>query len=229
MNEPIEEHAIDVRQGPKGTMLKYVKHGYVTDMLNKVFGPFWSFRAIDVLPGQKYSIVEYTVERQNQRTHVTDVIPVKEILVMGELRVRIYAVGGQLISEEVRSGSGGKVWEKNITFADALQSAESESLKRAAFRLGRKFGLELYYDDEARRIEYEEKSAPKPIAPPTTIGQLFARLQEANVSDEEWFAAAGYNIGDTDPADGKSLPKERDVPTIWQTLMERRGSNGSQG
>lgn len=94
MNEPIEEHAIDVRQGPKGTMLKYVKHGYVTDMLNKVFGPFWSFRAIDVLPGQKYSIVEYTVERQNQRTHVTDVIPVKEILVMGELRVRIYAVGG---------------------------------------------------------------------------------------------------------------------------------------
>lgn len=227
MNEPIEAHATDVRQGPKGTMLKYVKHGYVTEMLNKVFGPFWSFRAVDVMPGQKYSIVQYEVERQNQRTHVNEVVPVKEIVVMGELRIRIYANDGSLLSEEVRSGSGGKVWEKNITFADALQSAESESLKRAAFRLGRKFGLELYYDDEARRAEYEEKNTLKPVAPPTTIGQLFARLQEANVSDEEWLAAAGYNIGDTDPADGKSLPKERDVPAIWQTLMERRGGNGN--
>lgn len=215
MNGDIDAWAIQSRPGPGGRVLNYIPHGYVRDQLNKVFGPFWSEIPLDVLPGQKYDIVEYEVEREDQRTHVKTSKRVKEVITMIELRIRIYAADGGLISEETHAGSGGKIWENNISFADVLQSSQSEALKRAAFPLGRKFGLQLYYDDAERRAEWQEKFAPRVKEPPKNIAQLLVRLEEEGISDELFTQVTGANF--------ESLA-ERDVNTYWSRLEEYRAS-----
>lgn len=207
MNGEIDEWAIQQRPGPKGKILNYLAHGYVRDQLNKVFGPFWSERAIDISPGRKYDVIEYTKQVLNERTKVLETVDVREIIVMTELTVRIYNLDGRLISEEVHSGSGGKVWEKNISFADALQSAQSEALKRAAFSLGRKFGLQLYYDDNERRAEWQEKF--KPPEPPKKIGELLVRLQKENISDELFMQITNKEIPDI---------TEKEVSALWEQV-----------
>lgn len=207
MNGEIDEWAIQQRPGPKGKILNYLAHGYVRDQLNKVFGPFWSERAIDISPGRKYDVIEYTKQVLNERTKVLETVDVREIIVMTELTVRIYNLDGRLISEEVHSGSGGKVWEKNISFADALQSAQSEALKRAAFSLGRKFGLQLYYDDNERRAEWQEKF--KPPEPPKNTAQLLVRLQKEQITDEMFMQITGKDIGDI---------TEKEVSAYWEQV-----------
>ena len=207
MDGNIDEWAIQQRPGPKGKVLDYIPHGYVRDQLNKVFGPFWSEESIDISPGRKYDVIEYTKQVLNERTKVLETVEVKEIIVMTLLTVRIYNVDGELIAECSHPGSGGKVWEKNISFADALQSAQSEALKRAAFSLGRKFGLQLYYDDNERRAEWQEKF--KPPEPPKKIGELLVRLQKENVTDELFMQITNKEIPDI---------TEKEVSALWEQV-----------
>lgn len=209
MNGDIEEWAIQERQGPGGRMLKYIPHGYVRDQLNRVFGPFWSETALDVKPGCKYDIVYYENEREDPRTHVKTMKPVREIIVMTELRIRIYSNTGELLSEETHPGAGGKIWENNIAFADALQSAQSEALKRAAFSLGRKFGLQLYYDDDERRAEWQERMNPPA---PKTFGELVGRMKRDGISPERWEEVTGKPLSEIE---------ERDISELW-SLWENR-------
>lgn len=206
MDGDIEEWAIQEREGPGHKMLKYIPHGYVRDQLNKVFGPFWSEMALDVKPGCKYDVIFYENQRENPRTHAVEVKQVREVVTMTELRIRIYSATGELISEESRYGAGGKVWENNISFADALQSSQSEGLKRASFSLGRKFGLQLYYDDEERRADWQEKLNPPA---PTTFGALIGRLKQEGISPEQWEEITGKALSDVE---------ERDIPELWQKV-----------
>lgn len=215
MNGDIDKWAIQTRPGPGGRVLSYLPHGYIRDQLNKVFGPFWSELPVDISPGKKYDIVEYSIERENARTHIKESKQVKEVVVMTELRIRIYGSDGSLISEETHPGSGGKIWENNIPFADVLQSAQSEALKRAAFPLGRKFGLQLYYDSEEKRAEWQEKFNPKPAESPKNIGQLLGWMEREKISDEEFINAVGRDISEL---------KERDVPEIVEQLTAYRNS-----
>ncbi len=216
MNGNVDEWAIQTRPGPGGKSLSYLPHGYIRDQLNKVFGPFWSEIPIDISPGRKYDIVEYQVERENPKTHIKEAKTVREVTVMTELRIRIYSSDGRLVSEETHPGSGGKIWENNISFTDTLQAAQSEALKRAAFPLGRKFGLQLYYDSEERRAEWQEKfdkEQKKVNEPPKNIAQLLGRLEKEQISDEEFIQVIGRDISDI---------TEKDVPDIWEALVNYR-------
>ncbi len=213
MNGEIDKWAIKQRKGPNGMVLNYIPHGYVRDQLNQVFGPFWSERPVPISPGRMYDIIEYTVERYNERLKVKELKPVREVIVMTELRIRIYSTEGIVISEESHFGSGGKIWENNISFADTLQSAQSEGLKRAAFSLGRKFGLQLYYDSEELRGEWQKQFAPKD--PPKNIAQFMGRIIEENITDEEFFT-----ICRTDYPHIKEYSdvREKDIEGLWRLV-----------
>lgn len=215
MQGPIDPHNIEVREGRGGKQFKYISHGYVTKELNRVFGIFWDWVLLPAADGNRFTIVEYTQEQRVSRDEVK-LVTIKEVAVVGELTIRVYAQDGVLLETVHRTGEGGKVWERNTTFADALQSASSDGLKRAAFRLGTRFGLELYYDEEEKQAEYEEKLHPKP---PATIGQLLGKLQELHITPEEFAQAAGTS--------DLSEVKERDIPAVWEKLMEAR--NGTAG
>lgn len=206
----IEPWAIQTRPGPGNRTLKYIPHGYVRDQLNQVFGPFWSELPVDVKPGCKWDIVEYEIERENPRSHVKERKLVKEVIAATLLRIRIYDTNGNLISEETHPGTGGKIWENNISFTDTLQSAQSEALKRAAFPLGRKFGLQLYYDEDERRADWQEKFAPP--EPPKNIAQLLTRLQKEKVSDADFLAATGIELSD--------VMSDKEVPPLWDKVLE---------
>lgn len=196
MEGDIPGWAIQKREGPGGTMLEYIPHGYVRDQLNEVFGPFWSEIFLEVKEGQKYELIEYDNIRVDQRTKAQTVKHVREIVTMTKLRIRIYSSDGRLISEEEHDGTGGKVWENNITFADALQASQSEALKRAAFPLGRKFGLQLYYDDVERREEWQKK-----FRDPETFAELMSWIKRNDISDEQWIEITGVALSDVEEKD----------------------------
>lgn len=208
MNQPIDAWAIMEREGPKKKMLKYIPHGYVRLLLNQVFGPFWSHETIEISPGKRYDTVEYMGEKFNSKLGFAEEIVMREVIVMVRLTVRVYSSDGRLISEEHRTGTGGKVIEKNVPFASAVQSAESDGLKRAAFSLGRKFGLELYFDDEELRAEWQEKLNPKP---PKTFSQLIDRLTKEDISPEQWEETTGVGLDNIEPTD--------DIETLWNLYI----------
>lgn len=204
MNGDIDEWAIKERKGPGGKKLKYIPHGYTRHMLGKTFGPFWSFRTIEILPGKRYDVVEYMGKVKNERTGMDEERVMQEIIVMVELRYRIFDSHGQMISEEYMTGTGGKVREPSIPFTSDIQSAESDALKRAAFSLGRKFGLELYYDDEELRAEWQERFAPRA---PAKVAELYKRVQSDGISPELWEQVTGTSL---------DTVEERQIASAWE-------------
>ncbi len=214
LSGPIDEWALDTRPGRGGKTFTYISHGYVTDQLNKTFAIFWNWKLLK-MGDHYYDLVEYEQEVWNENLHRNDLKPVKEVAVVGELTIRIFNEHGKLMDTVERTGEGGKVWEKNLTFADVWQAASSDALKRAAFRLGTKFGLQLYYDDEERQKEHLEKLNP---APPQTLTQLIVRLAKENISDEEWLQYTETPI---------ERVEERDLGALWQKLVGHR--EGAQG
>ncbi len=210
LSGPIDEWALDTRPGRGGKTFTYISHGYVTDQLNKTFGIFWDWTLQRMGNDKYYDIIEYEVDSWNERLHIMEKKPVKEVMVIGLLKVHIFNERGTKLTTVERTGEGGKVWENNTNASDAVQSASSDGLKRAAFRLGNKFGLQLYYDDEERQQEHLEKLNP---APPQTLTQLIVRLAKENISDEEWLQYTETPI---------ERVEERDLGALWQKLVEGR-------
>lgn len=206
----IDEWALDQREGRGGKRFTYISHGYVTDQLNHTFGVFWDWELLESGNGKRYDIVEYTETFLNERTHMQDTRTIQEVLVVGRLTIRIFGMNGALLDTISRTGEGGKVRERNTTMADAVQSASSDALKRAAFRLGRKFGLQLYYDDEERQSKWNEKMNPQP---PATLPQLVGRLVAEGITDEQWLEWTGVDI---------TQVQERDLAACWARVVEHR-------
>jgi hypothetical protein len=61
--DPKSAYAIKKREGSGGKMYSYVKHGYVTDQLNKCFGFDWDFDLQPIENGKMFSL---QVEVYNQ-------------------------------------------------------------------------------------------------------------------------------------------------------------------
>ena len=110
--KPTPKDKIYTRPGPFGMPLAYVPWSWVAQQLNKAFGTAWSFRFI--------------AEPQ---------VKGDELVVMVELQTPLgiqQAFGSHLYQPN----------NKNAKYGDALQSAASKALRRAAARWGA--GLDLY-------------------------------------------------------------------------------------
>lgn len=198
----IPKHAIKKRKG-KGGEYTYVPHGYVANELNKVFHYGWDFRLMPVFDSSIYKLT--TVEEGGET--------VKNIAVYGELVIKWPTPEGGLI-EMTRSGMGSQNWLPKMEFGDACKGAESDALKRAAHTLGKRFGLQLYWDDEFQQEQYTEANTPRPPQPPQNIDQWLKRTEQEGITDEECVAATGKEIGDIDT--------KPEIIEAWEKIQQAR-------
>lgn len=136
--------AIKVRQGKGGMLYKYVPHGYVTDMLNKLFGFDWDLVIDPIEDGKMYSLQIEKFQDGTETRHVS---------VAGHLIVR--AGKGKEQKQIVKYGFGSQTWNKTMEFGDALKGARSDLIKTCAYQLG--IALDLYYNEKAELDSYVEK------------------------------------------------------------------------
>lgn len=154
------EHAIKTRPGGRGKLLKYVPHGYVTDMLNKAFGFDWDYKLLPYFDGGSIYHLERDVEVGiNPKTKKP--ILVNYISIYGELTVRIHNPQklSEIVATVTKPGPGSAVWYPENEWGDALKAAKSDGLKVAAHELG--IALDLYWDDEAEFNQYEKEQEDK--------------------------------------------------------------------
>src|SRR3990167_6643536 len=121
LRKPTPKKERKTRAGPGGIRLTYAPWSYVADRLNEVFGPNWSFESI--------------VEPKMQN---------------GEVIVGI-RLATPLGHQDAFGGHKYQPNNPNASYADALQSAMSKALRRAAARWG--IALDLYRSDEETRDE----------------------------------------------------------------------------
>ena len=126
--------AIYERPGPFSKPLAYVPWAWVAQQLNVAFGPAWSLRFI----------------ADPQRTTSTTDPNSEEVLVMMELTT-------PLGSQQAFGSPKYKLNNPNASYGDALQSAASKALRRAASRWG--IGLDLYLGGEEDEILVEDTEA----------------------------------------------------------------------
>jgi len=105
---------IKKRKGRGGKEFSYVEVGYVTGVLNAIFGYSWDFE-----------IVEKDVN-----------LDAGQIAILGRLTVRM--ANGQVVRKEAWGGSDIKMLKEGgmVDFPDDLKAASSDSLKKAASMLG---------------------------------------------------------------------------------------------
>jgi len=165
------------RAGPGGMKLTYAPWSYVADRLNEVFGPNWSFESI--------------VEPKMQNGEV--IVGIRLLTPLGHQD----AFGGHRYQSN----------NPNASYADALQSAMSKALRRAAARWG--VALDLYRSDEETRDEDEDVVAAR-VA-------LESALKTFNIARSDALAALGAKTF------GEAVMKfmeDRDEPNaIWQCIQ----------
>lgn len=147
-------YAIQKREGPHGQMLSYVKHGYVTDQLNKAFGFDWDLVLEPMANGQMYALEIEEIPRIDGKTNKP--LPpkiVRHVAVCGYLVVRIHDNKGNVKGTIRKSGFGSQLWLPSIEFGDALKAAKSDLLKVCAAQVG--VALDLYWNDMDEVAKYE--------------------------------------------------------------------------
>lgn len=149
-------YAIMKREGAGGRMLSYVKHGYVTDQLNKAFGFDWDL-VLDVMAnGQMYALQIEEIKRIDGKTNKPlPSLEVRHIAVCGHLVIRVHDSKGNVKGTITKSGFGSQVWLPKQEFGDALKAATSDLLKVCASKVG--IALDLYWDDMAQVEKHEEE------------------------------------------------------------------------
>jgi len=149
------ERQIKYRQGRGNTQLAYVPHGYVTAMLNHIFGFRWNFEVLDKM--------------------VLD----DEVIVEGKLTVT--TPKGDVISKTQFGGAdierfkSGQRMGQPLSIADNLKAAGSDALKKCASLLG--IGLDLYWNDEISSTDYADEpvsqvTQPRPQPQPAQKPQV---------------------------------------------------------
>lgn len=143
------DYAKQKRPGPGGKSLTYVKHGYVTDQLNKAFGFDWDL-LIDPIEGNKmYTLqVETYTDGKTEKT-------TRHLSVCGRLVVRVHNKAGSVVTQITKSGFGSQIWNSGMELGDALKAAKSDLLKVCAAQLG--VALDLYWSDLDEQNKFEDE------------------------------------------------------------------------
>ncbi len=117
LNAPTPKEFIKTRQGKGGKNFSYVEVGYVINQLNRTFGPLnWSFQITE--RGETQRKVDSRAEG--------------ELWVYGELTIHDHANGYKMVKGQY----GQHPVYPNVPYGDALKSAESDALKKAASLVG---------------------------------------------------------------------------------------------
>src|SRR3990167_9722450 len=117
LNAPTPKEFIKTRQGKGGKQFSYVEVGYVINQLNRTFGPLnWSFQ----------------VTERGETQRKVDTKAEGEVWVYGELTIHDHAKGYKMVKGQY----GQHPVYPNVPYADALKSAESDALKKAASLVG---------------------------------------------------------------------------------------------
>ena len=117
LNSPTPKEFIKTRQGKGGKNFSYVEVGYVINQLNRTFGPLnWSFQITE--RGETQRKVDSRAEG--------------ELWVYGELTIHDHAKGYKMVKGQY----GQHPVYPNVPYGDALKSAESDALKKAASLVG---------------------------------------------------------------------------------------------
>lgn len=141
------------KPGRGGRFQEYVEHGYVTSVLNDAFGWEWDLNILDIEPGKKYLRVPAEPGVDTNR-------PRDEIVVCVELVVKIHdPEDKRTVIATIRKTDFGRAEVlKGQLIGDAMRSAVSTGMKRAAARLG--VALDLYWKDSGEEYIPAEE-APK--------------------------------------------------------------------
>lgn len=124
LSAPTPAQFIRKKPGRGGKSVSYVEGGYVTNQLNKVFGPMnWSFEVTE--RGETQRINEKNAEG--------------EVWVYGKLTIHDHQRG-----YTVSKGQYGQhPVHKNVPMGDALKAAETDALKKCASLFG--IALDVYW------------------------------------------------------------------------------------
>ncbi len=158
LRKPTPKKECKTRAGPGGMRLTYAPWSYIADRLNEVFGPSWSFESI--------------VEPKMQNGEV--IVGVRLMTPLGHQD----AYGGHKYQPN----------NPNASYADALQSAMSKALRRAAARWGP--ALDLYRGDEETRDEDEDVLAARTALESALKTFNIARLDALQFIEAKTFGEA---------------------------------------
>ena len=225
------EYAIKRRPGGGGRTLRYVPHGYVTDVLNKAFGFDWDCNLLPYFNGNVYHQVDVDTGTKYGQKHPKAGWPVirHTLSVCTELVIRIHNPNkaSELIATIRKTGVGSSIWYEENEWGDSLKAAESDGLKVAASKLG--IALDLYWDDTSEIANYEEEQRKR--YEQEEIIDALERKEDYPVNGVSMIALASSRFG----FDGTKLMElfEKDLPKIiseyapsdWDIIM-KAGNNG---
>lgn len=148
------EWAIKVRQG-RGGNYRYVKHGYVTDQLNKIFGFDWDIVTTLMQNGQMYALEVEEIKTFDKQGKPTGTMQQRHIAVSGYIEARVHNASGKVTGTIKKSGFGSQIWLPGQELGDAIKGAESDLIKVCAQRIG--IALDLYWDEDSEQQSFAEK------------------------------------------------------------------------
>ena len=212
------EYAVQWRKGPGAKMLKYVKHGYVTNQLNKVFGFDWDLIIDPMSDGKMYAMELEQVLNQEGDVVKTN----RHLAVCGHLTARV-RVDGEVVGTITKSGFGSQLWNAGMEFGDALKAAKSDLLKVCAAQIG--IALDLYWNDMAESDKFDEKQEAKEAAeaeamklvnqPPENFALLIARANnELSMGIDNI-----VKIANTTTSELMKM-SANDIKKLWKRLQE---------
>lgn len=156
---------IKMRPGPNGMAIRYVEIGYVTNELNKAFGPFWEFKVVDKGIGKK------------------------QIWVQGQLTIKDPKTGFS-VTKETFGGSDIKVSKSTgepIDIANDLKAAVSDCTKKCASMFG--IAADVFFKEQDKYdqmdtevdVEAGEDKSTKQIV----MAKFFATADDRGINAEE--------------------------------------------
>lgn len=166
MTQPTPPQFIKTKPGRGGKQVKFIEGGYVTNQLNRIFGPLnWSFKITD------RGFEPRKIDKNSDG----------EVWVYGELTIHDHKRGFAV----TKGQSGQHPVHANVPMGDAYKAAGTDALKKCASLFG--IGLDVYWgmlDDAdgqpAPRKEVAAKSKDKP-AKPFEIAKLFIAQNDDKV------------------------------------------------
>jgi recombination DNA repair RAD52 pathway protein len=147
LSQPLDQARIKTRKGPNGQQLSYIEGWDVIEALNENFGFLgWSRETL-------------MLERLHDPVLITDAdSPEKGKVVAAyraKVRITVYA-GERTILREGSAAARSFARTASEAEEQAIKSAETDAMKRAAVTFGNQFGLALY-DKSHKNVGREER------------------------------------------------------------------------
>lgn len=150
LTAPTPAQYVRTKPGRGGKKVSYVEGGYVTNQLNKVFGPMnWSFKVTE----------RGETQRKNENNAEG------EVWVYGELTIHDHKRGYNVAKGQY----GQHPIHLKVPYGDALKAAETDALKKCASLFG--IALDVYWnllDTSVQEPAAQVPQTPQPVSATST-------------------------------------------------------------